>query len=1201
MNKLFQSLFVFIILSSNIFAQCPVDAGSDQTNCADLATLAADDVSGFGSTGEWSVISGSGVFSDNSAYDATVSGLSKGANVFRWTIDGGTCYDDVTITNNTPSTADAGADQSFCADNTTLDANLPDVGTGQWSVISGSATFADGTSNTTAVSDFPKGSNVLRWTVTNGICTSTDDVTITNDLPTTANAGSDQTLCADNATLAGNNPVIGTGQWSVVSGSATFSDGTLFNTIVTDLDQGDNVLRWTITNNGCTSSDDVSITNDLPSEPDAGTDQNLCADNATLAGNDPIIGTGLWSVVSGSAIYTNSNLFNTTAINLAKGSNQLRWTITNAGCSLYDDVLITNNLPSLPDAGSDQTLCADNTILDGNSPTVGTGEWTTVSGSGTFVDNTDPASDVTGLTQGTNVFRWTISNEGCTYFDDVNITNDLPTEADAGPDQTICTNATTLQANSPVIGTGAWIVISGSATFVNSNSENTEVVDLGNGANILVWKITSGACSSTDTVIITNDSPTAANAGIDQVLCSQSTSVNALNPTIGTGDWSIVSGSGVFTDNLSYNSDVSGLSYGSNVFRWTTTNGICTSTDDVEIRVDLPSTPNAGIDQNICGGTFTVEANDPVIGTGQWSITSGAATFVDDSNPTLSATILIEGETVIRWTINSGSCSLFDEVSIFNNEPTEANAGADISTNSTTVDMNANNPTIGAGNWTIIQGSGTFDDNSLYNSTVSNLSLGDNIFRWTITNENCTSYDDIIVTVTNDVEVFAGNDTIICDEEVILNAQEPLLGSGTWLLFSGTGVFEDENQHDTKVVGLEYGENTFIWRVEYAETFYYDTVIITNNSPTTAIAGPDQSNCADSTMLEGNSPTIGQGYWSASNCQLDFQDITQNNTYVYDLLLGENILTWTIENNNCSSSDTVIIENANPSTAFAGNDQIICDDSTSLYCNIPEIGTGSWSVLNGGGNFSSNYVYDLSAGENILIWTITNNECISTDKVSIINNSPTTANAGADQVVDEDSTIITANLAVHGEGSWNSIGDNVSFENDSSNVTIASNLNYGTNLLSWTITNETCESTDYIKIYRNFPHDSVLIEIYDTTYITHYDSVTVTIYDSIAVTDTLIIDITIDDIAENQGINTIKVYPNPANDFVYIHTGEYYNQMRDYQIRVLNATGTYIFSSYITDQLFEISVNRFGSTGLFFIQIIDDSNNIMDTRKIILE
>ncbi len=49
--------------------------------------------------------------------------------------------------------------------------------------------------------------------------------------------------------------------------------------------------------------DDVTITvSELPTPSDAGADQELCdTDNTTLAANTPTVGTGLWTVISGTA------------------------------------------------------------------------------------------------------------------------------------------------------------------------------------------------------------------------------------------------------------------------------------------------------------------------------------------------------------------------------------------------------------------------------------------------------------------------------------------------------------------------------------------------------------------------------------------------------------------------------------------------------------------------------------------------------------------------------------------------------------------------------------------------------------------------------------------------------------------------------------------------------------------------------------
>jgi hypothetical protein len=82
--------------------------------------------------------------------------------------------------------------------------------------------------------------------------------------PTTANAGADITPACGvtTATLAGNTPTVGTGAWSVISGTATITTPSSPTSGVTGLAvPGTATLRWTITNNPCgTSTDDVVIT-----------------------------------------------------------------------------------------------------------------------------------------------------------------------------------------------------------------------------------------------------------------------------------------------------------------------------------------------------------------------------------------------------------------------------------------------------------------------------------------------------------------------------------------------------------------------------------------------------------------------------------------------------------------------------------------------------------------------------------------------------------------------------------------------------------------------------------------------------------------------------------------------------------------------------------------------------------------------------
>ncbi|MES2838561.1 MAG: PKD domain-containing protein [Bacteroidota bacterium] len=165
-----------------------------------------------------------------------------------------------------------------------------------------------------------------------------------NLIPTIANAGSNQLVCTNSATLAANNPTVGTGQWSLVSGSGLIASSAVNNSTISALGLGNNVFRWTIGNSGCvTTTSDVTIMyNELPTVSNAGINQEVCGSNTTLLGNPAYIGTSVWSLVSGAGSITNTTLNNSTVTALGLGNNVFKWTITNFGCPpSISDVTIT--------------------------------------------------------------------------------------------------------------------------------------------------------------------------------------------------------------------------------------------------------------------------------------------------------------------------------------------------------------------------------------------------------------------------------------------------------------------------------------------------------------------------------------------------------------------------------------------------------------------------------------------------------------------------------------------------------------------------------------------------------------------------------------------------------------------------------------------------------------------------------------------
>ncbi|WP_206203609.1 hypothetical protein, partial [Thermococcus sp. M36] len=156
-------------------------------------------------------------------------------------------------------------------------------------------------------------------------------------------------------------------------------------------------------------------------------------------------------------------------------------------------------------AGFNRLLCFQDTIhLQANTPTTGTGIWQQISGpnTGAFSNQNNASTTVNGLTAGTYLFAWNISNNVCaSSVDTVQITiRPLTTIANAGNDTTICnfTNATaiTLHGNlnaSRSFESGTWTIITkpvGSNTsFSNAYSPNSIFSFDKTGNYQLVWTI----------------------------------------------------------------------------------------------------------------------------------------------------------------------------------------------------------------------------------------------------------------------------------------------------------------------------------------------------------------------------------------------------------------------------------------------------------------------------------------------------------------------------------------------------------------------------------------------------------------------------------------------------------------------------------------------------------------------------------------
>lgn len=342
-----------------------------------------------------------------------------------------------------------------------------------------------------------------------GICV-TDTLIITvNPVAAIANAGLDQNICSDSIVLNGNTTPVGSGLWTVISGSATFVDSSIFNTVANNLSIGQNILVWSIISNSGITSDTVAINVIAPlAPPFAGTDKTICSFNDSLNALLPVVGTGVWSVVTGSSgLIADVNAASTTVTSLGEGVNSFVWTVSNGICPSVSDTVIINVItnPTLSAAGTDMQICETSIQLNANNPNTGVGHWEKINNATTIVDTLSAQTVVFNLAAGANQFVWVIENGVCpANVDTVEIfTFQNSTSPIAGDDATLCKNQMVLNANTIDIGIGQWEVVSGSGTLTDVNSPTSEIANLSEGENILVWTSVNGVCPIlTDTIII---------------------------------------------------------------------------------------------------------------------------------------------------------------------------------------------------------------------------------------------------------------------------------------------------------------------------------------------------------------------------------------------------------------------------------------------------------------------------------------------------------------------------------------------------------------------------------------------------------------------------------------------------------------------------------------------------------------------------
>lgn len=313
---------------------------------------------GTGAAGMWTIFSQPSVGTASIgeptvAVGNSVSKLAPGRTVVRWTVTAGDCgstYDEYTIIVPVPDAnsapPDVPADVKYPCGVTLpvlLTVSTNSLKDGKWTVSSGEVAVAEPYARST-VMNFAAGGT---YTVTRSLCPtvifSSFKVIIPLATASTADPGPSISLyCNQDAQLsAGDTPG---GEWSVISGSATFSDTRSYRSRVS-VGIGSNVLRWS----ACpvTTYGEIWVNRSSVNAPaNAGASAFVgCSLSANLNAQLPPGSTGRWIVLSGPGIVGDATNPNASIMGLQGTNTTLQWVVSYPGCQSTSDIISITSLP----------------------------------------------------------------------------------------------------------------------------------------------------------------------------------------------------------------------------------------------------------------------------------------------------------------------------------------------------------------------------------------------------------------------------------------------------------------------------------------------------------------------------------------------------------------------------------------------------------------------------------------------------------------------------------------------------------------------------------------------------------------------------------------------------------------------------------------------------------------------------------------
>lgn len=410
-----------------------------------------------------------------------------------------------------PPTVALGGDTSLCPSALPLELDAGNAG----------ATYLWTTGDSTQTIDvFAAGVYGVQLTDTNG-CSGADSILLSLFPTPVVDLGPDTSICEGTSLPLSVNPPAPSILWSTGDSTAAIL-----------ISVGGTYWVDVVDTNGCRTSDSVTVaTTPLPM-PHLGADTTICAGSSI----------GLASQQAGAHIWSTGD---TTATIVVSSAGMVTVTVTAAGCSGMDTIIIAQQALPIVDIGPDLVVCP------GDSVTLST------SGSGSLLWST--GSQATAITIGASGIYWLQVTDSmrCAASDSMTLSLSPSVAVSIGNlAEAYCATDPPVQLSGQPAG-GAF---SGAAT--SSGLFDPSAVALGLQTMTYAYVDSNGCTwqSSASTTLFAPPSP--AYAGPDQTAATQVT-LQATPPTVGQGHWELGSLAGTLSDPLdpsaTLNSDATGL------------------------------------------------------------------------------------------------------------------------------------------------------------------------------------------------------------------------------------------------------------------------------------------------------------------------------------------------------------------------------------------------------------------------------------------------------------------------------------------------------------------------------------------------------------------------------------------------------------------------------------------------------------------